>query len=429
MNTSKRELTGSGIAFDYPLFFMYLILVGVGWITIYAAGYNEEHPGILNLDYNYGKQALWILLALLSGGLIMLLDAKFFNAFSYWFYGLLLFLLILVLFIGSVTAGSKSWFLIGGFKLQPAEFAKFTTALALARYLDTYGVSLKKIRPRFISALIVLVPMLLVLLQNDTGSALVFSSFILVFFREGLSPWILAVGFYLGTLLILSLLYPIAYIMAGVGLLGLIFIIFLRKSRTALLLIMAVIIGSGLLVQSVDVVMNKIMQPHQTQRINVFLGKVEDLKGAGYNVHQSKVAIGSGGLYGKGFLKGYQTKMQFVPENETDFIFCTLGEEFGFIGSAGLIALFVLFLGRIIMIAERQRTKFSRIYAYSVASILFFHFLINISMTIGLFPVVGIPLPFISYGGSSMLGFSILIFVLLRLDASRIYEMKRAFDE
>lgn len=414
--------------FDWATIIIYMVLVLFGWISIYAAVYNPEHSSILDIDMSYGRQVIWISLSLIVAGAILLTDPKFLNAFAYVIYGAIIISLLGVLVVGSVTSGAKAWFEIGPFKFQPAEFAKFGAALALAKYLGTYEVNFKELKTKVISFAIFLLPMALILLQNDTGSALVFSAFILVLYREGLNGIWLAIGLIAAILFILTLLMDPVILIGAIVLLGIIIYFFIRGNKSAtLFLVLTVIISVGMIV-SVDYIFNDVLLPHQTQRINVLLGKEIDLKGAGYNVHQSKIAIGSGGFFGKGFLQGTQTKFDFVPEQETDFIFCTIGEEWGFVGTFIVISLFIALFVRIINIAERQKTKFNRIYAYSVACILFFHFAVNISMTIGLFPVIGIPLPFFSYGGSSLLGFTILLFIMIRLDANRFNEMKRAFD-
>jgi rod shape determining protein RodA len=315
--------------------------------------------------------------------------------------------------------GSYGWIDIGSFKLQPAEFAKFATNMALAKYLSTLGIRMQNLRTKVISALLIGVPMMIILLQNDTGSALVFVSFIFVLYREGLSGNVLLLGFFAVVLFVLSLLVKKAVLFGIIAAIALIFYFLVRKTRKNIAIIIAGASIAAGIVFSVDYIYNNVLQQHQRTRIDVLLGKELDLKGAGYNVNQSKIAIGSGGWAGKGFLQGTQTKFDFVPEQSTDFIFCTVGEEWGFIGSVVVIGLFLTLLIRIIIIAERQRSQYTRIYGYGVASILFFHLMINIGMTIGLAPVIGIPLPFFSYGGSSLWSFTILLFVFIKLDAYR----------
>ena len=404
---------------DWLSISLYFILVLIGWLNIYAAVYSEEHQSILDLSQNYGKQLLWIGTSVLLALIILIIDAKFFSTFAYIIYFLVMALLVGVLVGGEVIAGSRSWFHIGGFSIQPSEFAKFACALGLAKYLSSIDVDIRKNSNRIISAAIILFPAVLILLQHDTGSALVFVIFILVLFREGLSGMLLWLGLIITLLFIMALLinkFIIIGILAAISLL----IFYMNKGqRRKWKWIIGMFLISSLYVLSVDYTFEHVLQPHQKNRINVLLGIEKDTQGVGYNVNQSKIAIGSGGFVGKGFLKGTQTKFDFVPEQSTDFIFCTIGEEWGFLGSTSVILLYLGLLIRLIFIAERQRSKFSRIYGYGVASILFFHFAINIGMTIGLFPVIGIPLPFISYGGSSLWGFTILLFIFLRQDSVR----------
>lgn len=399
---------------------LYLALVLFGWVNIYAAVYNEEHKNIFDFTQSYGKQMIWIACAIVLSLIILMTDIKFFPSFSYFIYALMLVLLIAVLLIGSATAGSKSWFLIGNFKLQPSEFAKFATCLALAKYLSAINIKMQEIKTKIIVFVILVIPGALILMQNDTGSAIVYTSFIFVLYREGLSGNILIIGLVAIVLFFLALLinkFIVIGVLAGIALL---LFIYIRKRRKEITLLIGLFVLTAGFVYSVDYVYENVLQSHQKDRIDVLLGKAADLKGIGYNVNQSKIAIGSGGFWGKGFLEGTQTKFDFVPEQSTDFIFCTIGEEWGFIGSIIVIALYVWLFLRIIKLAERQRSTYARIYGYGVASILFFHFLINIAMTIGLAPVIGIPLPFISYGGSSLWAFTMLLFVFVKQDANRL---------
>ncbi|MDP2423397.1 MAG: rod shape-determining protein RodA [Bacteroidales bacterium] len=405
---------------DWPIVLIYLALVIIGWINIYAAVYNEDHSSIFDLTQNYGKQLIWIISALVLAGVVMLLDPKFFPAFSYVIYALVMFLLLAVLFKGAVVSGSKSWFQIGSFGLQPSEFAKFATALALAKYMSSIKYTQKLLKNSIIPILIFGAPVFLILMQNDTGSALVFGAFVIVLYREGLSTKLLIAGALLVILIVFTLfLGELAMIIICV-VLAAISLLFVKRNKQNIFRIVGLLILTLVIMHAIDVGFAKVLQPHQQARINVLLGKEIDLKGVGYNVHQSKIAIGSGGFWGKGFLQGTQTKYSFVPEQSTDFIFCTVGEEWGFVGSLVVIVLYVLFLIRIVDMAERQRSHFSRIYGYGLASIIFFHFLVNIGMTIGLLPVIGIPLPFISYGGSSLWAFTIMLFVFVKQDANRL---------
>ena len=399
---------------------LYLIIVLVGWVSIYAAVYNEEHSSILDMTQNYGKQLMWIGTSIVLALVILMIDAKFFSTFSYLIYFLTIMLLIGVLLFGKEIAGSKSWFQIGSFSLQPAELAKFATALALAKYLSGIDKDFSRFKTKVVAAFIIMFPALLILLQHDTGSALVYTSFILVLYREGLSGNLLVLGLIVAILFVVTLLIN-KFIVIGTIAAIFILVYFLNKTiKKRVFLLIGAFILTSMYVLSVDYVFENVLEQHQKKRINVLLGIETDIRGAGYNVHQSKIAIGSGGFSGKGFLKGTQTKFDFVPEQSTDFIFCTIGEEWGFVGSFILIVLFLALLIRLIFLAERQRSKFSRIYGYGVASVLFFHFTINLGMTIGLFPVIGIPLPYISYGGSSLWGFTILLFIFIKQDSERL---------
>ncbi|RLC23870.1 MAG: rod shape-determining protein RodA [Deltaproteobacteria bacterium] len=405
---------------DWITVLLYFILVLIGWINVYAAVYNEEHQNILDLSQNYGKQLIWIGTSAFLAMVILIIDAKFFSTFSFVIYFLIIAMLIGVLLFGKEIAGSKSWFQIGSFSIQPAEFAKFATALALAKFLNKIDLNLNKLSTKAIAVAIIFTPAVMILLQHDTGSAMVFSALILVLYREGLSGNILLLGLFVAILFILALLIN-KFILIGLLAANAILIYYLYKGlRKKLVWIIGIFILTAGYVYSVDYAFENILEPHQKRRINVLIGKDTDIRGAGYNIHQSKIAIGSGGFAGKGFLKGTQTKFDFVPEQSTDFIFCTVGEEWGFVGSFVIIILFLALLTRIVLIAERQRSKFSRIYGYGVASIIFFHFAVNIGMTIGLFPVIGIPLPFISYGGSSLWGFTILLFIFIKQDSVRL---------
>lgn len=459
---------------DWLTVFIYLALVLLGWINIYAAVYDAEHHSIFDISQRYGKQLMWIGAALLLAFVILLIEINFYTFFAYIFYGAVIFLLILVLFAGTEVNNSKSWLTLGGFALQPAEFGKFATALALAKYMSSFGFKLEKVKSLVVIGAIILLPAALIFLQNDTGSALVYFSFVLVLYREGLSGVVLFFATLVGLLFIFSLvlselvlfsllagLAMVAFLVVNAGmkhyskvllffalafslltalnyftglgfelpqlLAGMVFLGGLavavygfRKKLKSYLLIALVFIGSVMFSVVVDYAFENMLEPYQQARINELLGIESDPLGVGYNVNQSKIAIGSGGFWGKGFLNGTQTKFNFVPEQSTDFIFCTVGEEWGFVGTTVVVLLFLALFVRIILQAERQRSGFSRIYGYSVAVILFFHFLVNIGMTIGIMPVIGIPLPFFSYGGSSLWAFTILLFIFLRLDASRL---------
>jgi rod shape determining protein RodA len=409
---------------DWLIVGIYLALVLIGWVNIYAAVYNEDHKSILDISQNYGRQMIWISTSLVLAIFILVIDGKFFEAFAYPIYGFVLLILVAVLLFGREVAGSKSWFEIGAFRLQPAEFAKFATNMALAKYLSTVNINMKDFRTKLVAGTFIIIPIAMILLQNDTGSALVFCSFIFVLYREGLSQNVLIIGFFAVLLFVLALMVSkiiIVSVLAGIAVLA---IALLRKTRKNIITVSVILALAAGVVFSVDYFFQNVLEPHQKQRINVLLGKDTDLKGAGYNVNQSLIAIGSGGLTGKGFLNGTQTKFDFVPEQSTDFIFCTVGEEWGFLGSLVILGLFTALLYRILFIAERQKSDFTRIYAYGVASILFIHLMVNIGMTIGLLPVIGIPLPFLSYGGSSLWSFTILLFILVKLDSYRTFILR-----
>ncbi len=409
---------------DWISLTLYVVFVLSGLLCIYASVFKETNPNIYDMDMNYGKQLLWIVISLFIALLILLVDEKLFYAFAYGFYGITIILLIATFAIGAEIKGSSSWIRIGGFQIQPAEFAKFGTALALAKFLSGYNINFKDIKVKLISFAIIGLPMIIILLQNETGSALVFASFSLVLYREGLPGWLLLGGVALAILAILALLFPPLNIIIFLGILAVIVLVFVRRTMLLIFLTIGIVAISSIYVSTVNYAFENILQAHQRTRINVLLGKEVDLKGAGYNVQQSLIAIGSGGAFGKGYLEGTQNKFRFVPEQSTDFIFCTIGEEFGFLGSLIFVILYMLLLYRLLVMAERQRSKFNRVYGYSLIAILFFHFLINIGMTLGLMPVIGIPLPFFSYGGSALLSFTILLFIFIRLDANRVNELK-----
>ncbi|WP_439182225.1 rod shape-determining protein RodA [Carboxylicivirga taeanensis] len=452
---------------------LYSLLIVFGWLNIYAANFNPENPVFFDTSKEYFKQLVWIGFSLLFIGMILITDSKFYVEFSYIFYGFTLLLLVVVLLFGKEINGAKSWFEVGPIRFQPAELTKVATNLAVARALSRYDFSFKKMSDLFKASVIVLVPMLLILLQNDTGSSLVYSVFIIVFYREGLTGYILIFGLIAGVVAILTLMVPNSTIIGLIALSVIIILYFkgVRKDLIKPLVLSGVVLGFSygiyvytgatfqqeylliapilaasiyllsisfskhihkfiptyllilwsaiILTLSADYFFEDVLSHYQRARINVLLGIEQDPLGAGYNVNQSKIAIGSGGLTGKGYLQGTQTKFNFVPEQSTDFIYCTVGEEWGFVGSTTVVLLFIGLLLRLIFLAEKQHSAFSRVYGYGVAAIFFFHFAINIGMTIGLAPVIGIPLPFFSYGGSSLWGFTLLLFVFLKLDINR----------
>ena len=466
---------------DWWTIIIYMALLSFGWISVCGASYSYGDTDIFSLSTRSGMQIVWIGTSIMLGFVIVMLDDRFYDTFAYILYGLLLILLFATIFNPHSIKGSRSWLVLGPLRIQPAEFAKFATALALAKFMSSYGYNIQQWKHFAATLLIILLPMTFIVLQRETGSALVYFSFFLMFYREGMPGSILFTGVamvvyfvvgiryaevYIGSsptavgkfaVLLLVQLFSIGMVWVycnrriawrlllgslGITLLSLpLLTIPFNISYIQLALVVALIgyliweglgsrlhhyyfialfaIGSTLFYYGADYIMQEVMEPHQRSRINVLLGLDEDLRGAGYNVHQSEIAIGSGGLEGKGFLNGTQTKLKFVPEQDTDFIFCTVGEEEGFVGSAGVLVLFLLLIWRLIYLSERQPLHFGRIYGYCVLSIFLFHVFINVGMVLGLTPVIGIPLPFFSYGGSSLWGFTILLFIFLRLDASR----------
>ncbi|MDR3694384.1 rod shape-determining protein RodA [Mucilaginibacter sp.] len=406
---------------DWVTVFIYLALCTIGWFNIHSAVFDERHPGILDFKTDYSKQLLYILISLVIGIVILLLESRFITALAPAFYGITLLLLLLVLVVGRSVGGNAAWISLGGgFKLQPSEFAKFTTCLLLARYLSATNVRITEWRSFLTAGAIIGVPMVLILLQPDMGSTLVFYSLIFVLYREGLSPYFLVISALFIILFLTSILFTPLYVVAAISVLSLLIIALFRKNRRLVVTILTGLVICIAFVFSVKFIYNHVLQPHQKVRIDIVLGIKNDPRGQGYNVNQSKIAIGSGKFWGKGYLHGTQTKYSFVPAQSTDFIFCTVGEEWGFVGSVVVLGLYLFLVLRIIFLAERQRSPFSRIYGYGVASIIFFHVMINIATTIGLAPVIGIPLPMISYGGSSLLNFTMLIFVLVKLDSNRM---------
>ena len=419
--TDRNSIIGK---VDWPLLLMYFALVIIGWLSVYSAGLSEGSHPIYDMSQFCGKQLMWIGISMALGFIVLLLDAKIFDAFAYWIYAIVVLLLIVVLVYGKATKGATSWIDFGGgIKLQPSEFAKLGTALALSSYLGHRDVDLKNRGTRIWSYVIIFLPAALVLLQNDTGSAIVFASFIFLLYREGMpgagALMLLAVGAIAVFVFTLIWSTKVMCIILG-AMFALTLAYYLLNKRKGLWTMVAVYLFFFALVFCVDYAYNEVLQEHQRTRIDVLLGKNDDIKGAGYNLHQSKIAIGSGGFWGKGFLKGTQTKYDFVPEQHTDFIFCTIGEEGGFKGSLVVLLLYIGMLVRILKRAERQKLAFSRIYGYAIAGIIFVHVAINIGMTIGLVPVIGIPLPFLSYGGSSLLAFTIMLAIFVKQDANRV---------
>lgn len=468
---------------DWFTVFLYLILVFAGWLSIYGASYEFDNTSIIDYAGRAGKQLVWIGTSMVLAFVILMLDKDSFNILAYIIYAVVICLLVATIFLAPDIKGSRSWLILGPVHLQSAEFAKFAVALAVAKRISSYNFKLLEFKNFLSVAALIVLPMLLILMQKETGSALVYTAFLIVLYREGMSGTILLVGFSaivffiiglkfsetmwgptpLGEFTVLTLIMlmsmammfiygyrkeakPLRIILqvyAGVALVCLIVYLFIpfnliypaygclallagyllflsiKDWSKIYLLIFGFILGSVAFLYSVDYVFDEVLEPHQQIRIKVALGMEDDPSGASYNVNQSKIAIGSGGFKGKGFLNGTQTKLKYVPEQDTDFIFCTVGEEQGFIGSSIVLILFALLIVRLIILAERQKETFNRVYGYSVASILFFHLMINIGMVIGLTPVIGIPLPFFSYGGSSLWGFTILLFIFIKLDGAK----------
>lgn len=472
---------------DWWTILFYTVLVFAGWLSIYGASYNFDNASIFSFSERSGKQLVWIGLSFVIAFILLMTDDRAYETLAYPAYIAMILLLVVTIAIAPEIKGSRSWLVLGPVNIQPAEFAKFATSLALARLFGSYNFVFWKFKNILKVAGIILLPMICILLQKETGSALVYSSLLLVLFREGMPGIILfslfcAVVFFvigikfgdvvwwgttpageflvlimiilivmgmilyyqrdirivrymfLGALVLFlgSFLYstfntPINYVDTALAVLGAIglymIVLYIQKKVSSYLFILFFAGASVGFLFSVDYVFDNVMEPHQRTRIRVSLGMEDDPRGAGYNVNQSKIAIGSGGFTGKGFLNGTQTKLKYVPEQDTDFIFCTIGEEQGFVGSSAVLLLFLAMILRLIVLAERQRTIFARVYGYCVASIMFFHVAINIGMVLGLTPVIGIPLPFFSYGGSSLWGFSILLFIFLRLDAGRMEKL------
>ena len=464
---------------------LYLALVILGWFSVCGASYNYGEPDFFDFTTRAGKQLMWIGCSMILGFVLLMLEDRLYDTYAYLIYGFMILLLFGTIFNPHEIKGSRSWIVLGPVSLQPAEFAKFATALALGKYIGEYTFSMQRTRDMLTSLAIILVPMTLIILQKETGSALVYLSFFLMLYREGMTGAVLfsgvcAVVFFIvglrfgavmmpdemttwGEFSVLTLVILLASLLVklygtphsraslyifwtggGSILLGSLFscyvipfnvchlqlwlcgalvvyliLVYLRERLRNYLYVIVFTLCSVAFFFSTDYVFNKVLEPHQKVRIEVLLGMKDDPAGAGYNVNQSKIAIGSGGLYGKGFLNGTQTKLKYVPEQDTDFIFCTVGEEQGFVGSAAVILLFMALILRLIILAERQDTRFGRVYGYCVMGIFFFHLFINIGMVLGLTPVIGIPLPFFSYGGSSLWGFTILLFVFLRIDAAQ----------
>ena len=410
---------------DWLTVFMFLALSLFGWINIYGASYTYDSTGIFDFSTRAGKQFVWIITAVVMGSIILIIDYKTYDVLAYFLYGLMLVVLLITPVLAHNVKGSYSWLTFGPVSIQPAEFAKCMTAMALAKYMGRYEYKLRDWHDLLIPFAIIGVPMFIIMvLQRETGSALVFAAFLLVFYRQGMSGWVLLAGVLAIVVFILVIRFSFwpALILLVIVFGLLIWRTWKIKRYYKWLLILAFIVSVGYAF-ACNFAFTKVLQPHQRTRIEVLLGMKDDPAGAGYNVTQAKIAIGSGRFFGKGWLQGTQSQLKYVPEQDTDFIFCTVGEEWGFFGTTSVLLLYLIFILRLITIAERQRDTFSQIYCYSVACIFLVHLTINIGMVLGLLPVIGIPLPFFSYGGSSMWGFSLLLFILLRLDAARVEKL------
>jgi rod shape determining protein RodA len=412
---------------DWVTVGLYAAIVLMGWLNIFAVTYDEEsNRSIFDLSLNSGRQLLFIVTSGILISAILIIDRQFYETFAYIIYGVILFLLLLVPIIGKEVGGNKSWLGIGSFGVQPSEFAKVATVLAVSKFIGSIGFKMDNMRNQLMLFALIGAPMFLILLQKDTGTTLVFTIFVVVFFREGMSPFLILLGLGAAVIFVLTLLVDEKiYLYVGILVLLGAVIMMGRKKVKRIAMLTAGAVAIALMITSVDYIVTDVLKPHQQNRVKALINPDADPLGFGWNVTQSKIAIGSGGFFGKGFLQGTQTKFDFVPEQSTDFIFCTIGEEHGWLGSLFIISLFIGLLLRIVFLAERQKNKFARVYGWSVACIFFFHFAVNIGMTIGLFPVIGIPLPFFSYGGSSLWSFTILLFIFLKLDAHRMQVLQR----
>lgn len=418
----KNQSVSSNL--DWISVIIYIALVVMGWLNIYSSSLSSTVDDAYLFDFSqiYGKQMLFILFTIPLIFMVLAVDGKFYEKYASIIFAGSLLLLAGLFVAGKTIAGQRCWYAIGGFTLQPSEFAKAATALALAKYLSDVQVNLNDVKSQFQALIIIFLPVLLILPQPDPGSALIYTSFILVLHREGLPTWYVWTGFIAIFLFVLTLVIEPQYLILAAFIVIAFFYIRSKKIHRNIFLSATVFILITGSVLSVNYVFDNVFKQHHRDRFNILLGKTVDDKGIGYNTNQSKIAIGSGGWLGKGFLEGTQTKGGFVPEQHTDYIFTTVGEEWGFVGSLVVILLFVGLIMRTIFLAERQKTKFSRVYGYCVAAILFIHFFVNIAMVLGIFPTIGVPLPFFSYGGSGLWGFTILLFIFLKMDANKVNE-------
>ena len=407
---------------DWITILLYVVLVGAGWMTIYSASLPDQTTSIFDIGQIYGKQIMFIVLSIPLIIVLLTVDAKIYDKYAFVFYGLGILLLAGLFVAGKTIKGQTNWYSFGGFSLQPSEFAKIATALVLSKFLSDVQINLKNTNHQLIAFAIIGFPVLLIMMQPDAGSAMIFASLSLVLYREGLPGWYLATGAIAIVLFLLALLVKPVFIVSLALFLILAHFFLTRRAYRNPILSTLIFVAIAGFVYSVDFVYENVLEDHQKDRINVLFDKDVNQQAEGYNLNQSMIAIGSGGWFGKGYLEGTQTKGGFVPEQHTDYIFTTVGEEWGFVGALVVIGLFVTLLLRIIYLAERQKSKFSRTYGYCVASILFMHFFVNITMLIKLFPTIGVPLPFFSYGGSSLWAFTILLFIFIKMDANKVNE-------
>ena len=406
--------------YDWTSILIYFILVIIGWINIYSASLDDTASSLFNLDQIYGKQLVWILLSVFIIVILLSIEAKFYERFASIIYIISLISILGLFFFGKTINGATSWYAIGGFTIQPAEFAKVATSLALAKFVSDIQTNIRRIADQFKAFVIIALPAMIILPQPDAGSAMVYAAFFFPLYREGLSGVYLIAGAIGIAVFILTLLFNPWWVSGGTAVVILLFYFFRKKKRPGTIAYLSIFLLCISISFSVNYIFHNVFEERHRDRFNIVLGREVDPRGIGYNTNQSEIAIGSGGWFGKGWTEGTQTKGDFVPEQHTDYIFSTVGEEWGFVGSTTVVALFVFLFIRLLYLAERQKSQFNRVYGYSVAGILFVHFFVNIGMVIGVFPTVGIPLPFFSYGGSSLWGFTILLFIFLRLDADRM---------
>lgn len=413
-------MSKTGVGFDWITIFIYIMMVLFGWVNIYSASLGDNPSSIFDFSEVYGKQAVWIILSIILIIITLSIESRFYQRFSSVIYAFALLSLVGLFVFGRTIAGQTAWYVIGGISIQPAEFVKVATALAVAKYASGIQTNLKLLNHQLVAFLIIGLPILLILMQPDPGSALIYFAFVFPLYREGLHVAYILVGLSAALLFVTTLVFgPVAIIIAIICI-ALVSLFFTKRKRFNIIkytVFSVMAIGFSL---SVSYVFENVMKQHHRDRFNIVLGQEVDAKGIGYNTNQSEIAIGSGGWFGKGWTEGTQTKGQFVPEQHTDYIFSTVGEEWGFFGTTLVIVLFILLMLRLLYLSERQKATFNRVYGYSIVGILFFHFFVNIGMVIGIFPTVGIPLPFFSYGGSGLWSFTLLLFIFLKLDAERM---------